>query len=367
MALCRRQGLEYPAWHWSSQLITIAGGLDGSLGAQVVCRHVGREFMHLLFVLKGAKSHALSRWPSFWETVGNMFRFVEKMAFIIGGAMIRRCHRRFLLHDSRQLFQVQKLRAYGSPCCFSCAFQVSYDGSWSLDALSARFSSRGYRVLMMTEHDPVLRRIGWPVSSGVFRCEFRQDPGDAWLEYSDATNRVHVLCGPRPFLGEGLPTGEMLEAVKAASGLAVLAHPSRREAWKSFEPTWADRCWESKSGIGSMTAGAKWTAPALLATSGAIPFVGLDFHTVRQSFRWDGTGCSGRRLGGNSARFLEIAPLRRSSVWPSVEPEHGSQGPACPERGRAKQTDGASLRKYSRELKSDVRRQPNRYDPPRSR
>jgi hypothetical protein len=76
MALCRRQGLEYPAWHVELAIDDQSrGGLNGSLGAQVVCRHAGREFMHLLFVLKGAKSHALSRWPSFWKTLGNMFRF----------------------------------------------------------------------------------------------------------------------------------------------------------------------------------------------------------------------------------------------------------------------------------------------------
>jgi hypothetical protein len=163
----------------------------------------------------------------------------------------------------------------------------SYDGSWSLDALSARFSSRGYRVLMMTEHDR-----GFTADRLV---EYRAACSDAssdkilvmpGMEYSDATNRVHVLVwGPVPFLGEGLQTGEMLEAVKAASGLAVLAHPSRREAWKSFEPSWADRLlgieiWNRKYDGWAPSR----TAPALLATTGAIPFVGLDFHTVRQSF-----------------------------------------------------------------------------------
>jgi hypothetical protein len=163
----------------------------------------------------------------------------------------------------------------------------SYDGSWSLDALSARFGSRGYRVLMMTEHDRGFtadrlveyRAACSKASSGKILVM----PG---MEYSDATNRFHVLVwGPVPFLGEGLPTGEMLEAVQAASGLAVFAHPSRREAWKSFEPTWADRLlgieiWNRKYDGWTPSR----TAPALLGTTGAIPFVGLDFHTVRQSF-----------------------------------------------------------------------------------
>jgi hypothetical protein len=40
----------------------------------VVCRHAGRELMHLLFVLRGPRSRALSNWPSFWKTVGKVLR-----------------------------------------------------------------------------------------------------------------------------------------------------------------------------------------------------------------------------------------------------------------------------------------------------
>jgi hypothetical protein len=163
----------------------------------------------------------------------------------------------------------------------------SYDGSWSLDALSARFIRRGYRLLMMTEHDrgftadrlEQYREACSQASSNKILVM----PG---IEYSDATNRIHVLVwGPVPFLGEGLPTSEMLEAVQAANGLAVLAHPSRRDAWKSFEPSWADRLlgievWNRKYDGWAPSQ----TAPALLRTAGAIPFVGLDFHTQRQSF-----------------------------------------------------------------------------------
>ena len=119
----------------------------------------------------------------------------------------------------------------------------SYDGSWSLEALSAKFGRRGCRIVMMTEHDrgfttsrlDQYRKACNQASS----AEMFVLPG---IEYSDATNRVHVLVwGPVPFLGEGLPTGEMLDAVHGAGGVAVLAHPSRRDAWKSFESSWADR------------------------------------------------------------------------------------------------------------------------------
>src|SRR5580765_6217960 len=95
----------------------------------------------------------------------------------------------------------------------------SYDGSWSLAALSAKFAQRGCRVLMMTEHDrgftagrfDEYRRACADASSGKILVV----PG---IEYSDAANRVHVLTWGVPFLGEGLPTSELLEAVKAAYG-----------------------------------------------------------------------------------------------------------------------------------------------------
>ncbi|SRR6266851_5134239 len=163
----------------------------------------------------------------------------------------------------------------------------SYDGSWSLEDLSAEFGGRGYRVLMMTEHDRGFtgERLEQyrEACSKASTPEILVMPG---IEYSDAANRVHVLVwGDVPFLGEGLPTLEMLEGVKAANGLAVLAHPSRRDAWKLFEPSWAERflgieVWNRK--YDGWAPGQ--TAPPLVQMSGAIPFVGLDFHTHRQLF-----------------------------------------------------------------------------------
>jgi hypothetical protein len=163
----------------------------------------------------------------------------------------------------------------------------SYDGSWTLEALAERFSRRGFRVLMMTEHDRGF--------SAARLDEYREACARAssekilvvpGIEYSDASNRVHVLVWGRvPFLGEGLPTGEMLDGVRNADGVAVLAHPSRRDAWKSFEPSWGERLlgieiWNRKYDGWNPSK----TAPELLASTKAIPFVGLDFHTVRQSF-----------------------------------------------------------------------------------
>jgi len=75
MALARRSGFEYPAWAVESALAAtgtltdIPKEPDGSL----VCRHLGREILHLLFVLRGSKSKALTRWPSIWSALPQVF------------------------------------------------------------------------------------------------------------------------------------------------------------------------------------------------------------------------------------------------------------------------------------------------------
>lgn len=162
----------------------------------------------------------------------------------------------------------------------------SYDGSWTLEALGERFSSRGYAVLLMTEHDRGFTASRYEEFRHACACASTDKvlvmPG---MEYSDAANRVHVLAWGVPFLGEGLPTRTMLEAVRSSHGVAVLAHPTRKEAWRFFEPEWADRLlgievWNRKYDGWAPS----HTAPALVGCSNAIEFVGLDFHTQRQSF-----------------------------------------------------------------------------------
>jgi predicted metal-dependent phosphoesterase TrpH len=163
----------------------------------------------------------------------------------------------------------------------------SYDGSFDLGALSRKFSRAGYRVLLMTEHDRgfsadrlrQLRDLCVVASTN----DLLIIPG---IEYSDTANQVHILVwGNVPFLGEGLPTREILYQVKDAAGVAVLAHPCRKEAWKCLEPSWG----EALLGIEVWNRKYDGWAPSRMAQDlqrsiRAVPFVGLDFHTQRQFF-----------------------------------------------------------------------------------
>jgi predicted metal-dependent phosphoesterase TrpH len=164
---------------------------------------------------------------------------------------------------------------------------LSYDGSYTLEALSDKFSRAGYRVLMMTEHDrgfsPERLRQLRQLCDAASTRDLLVIPG---IEYSDASNQVHILVwGDVPFLGENLPTRETLHRVKEAGGVAVLAHPFRRNAWQCFEPSWG----EALAGIEVWNRKYDGLAPNRIARElqrsvGAIPFVGLDFHTQKQFF-----------------------------------------------------------------------------------
>jgi predicted metal-dependent phosphoesterase TrpH len=165
--------------------------------------------------------------------------------------------------------------------------ELSYDGSYTLEALSDKFSRAGYRVLLMTEHDrgfsPKRLRQLRELCDAASTSDLLVIPG---IEYSDASNQVHILVwGDVPFLGENLPTRETLRGVKEAGGVAVFAHPFRRNAWQRFEPSWGD----ALAGIEVWNRKYDGFAPNRIAqelqrSAGAIPFVGLDFHTQRQSF-----------------------------------------------------------------------------------
>jgi hypothetical protein len=68
LALARRLGFEYPAWAVAKVLDEQATLPEPPPYAELLCRHLGRELVHLLFVLRGPGSHA-GAWPGRRETL----------------------------------------------------------------------------------------------------------------------------------------------------------------------------------------------------------------------------------------------------------------------------------------------------------
>jgi hypothetical protein len=74
MALARRMGFEYPAWAVRAQLDDHFDPPAPPPREPILCRHLGREIVHLMIVLRGRRSKALTRWPSRASTLRDVLR-----------------------------------------------------------------------------------------------------------------------------------------------------------------------------------------------------------------------------------------------------------------------------------------------------
>ncbi len=76
MALARRMGFDYPAWaiHMLTDPNWHPLPPDTSTRS-VVCRHLGRELIHLAFVARGPRSSALTNWPRLGQTLQSVLSF----------------------------------------------------------------------------------------------------------------------------------------------------------------------------------------------------------------------------------------------------------------------------------------------------
>jgi hypothetical protein len=163
----------------------------------------------------------------------------------------------------------------------------SYDGKWQLSELGASFAKRGYRVVLMTEHDRGFdesRRLEHRLACQEASSEkILLVPG---IEYSDPTNVIHLLVwGDVPFVGSGVEPDRVLASVQEYQGIAVFAHPSRKEAWRRFDPAWTSQVfgiefWNRKT---DGWAPSKYAWPLLRMTN-SVAMAGLDFHDSRQFF-----------------------------------------------------------------------------------
>lgn len=163
----------------------------------------------------------------------------------------------------------------------------SYDGHWQLADIARLYGRWGVDAVMMTEHDTGFD----PARFDAFRAECaagstercRLIPG---IEYSSPDNDIHILTwGLTRFLAEHRPVTETLENVAAAGGVAVFAHPIRRDCWKKYDPAWTPllsgmEVWNRKSdGLSPGT-----EALRLMQETGLPPTVGQDFHRRKQFY-----------------------------------------------------------------------------------
>lgn len=163
----------------------------------------------------------------------------------------------------------------------------SYDGHWTLTALASFFERRGYDGMLVTDHDRGFteeRRLSHRCAcAAASSSSFAVIPG---IEYSDSQNCIHLLtCGDVPFQGENQPPLTVLKAVKKFGGAAVLAHPTRNEAWKHYSPDWTPllsgiELWNRKTDGWAPSREANW----LIEQTSQRPFFGLDFHRINQAF-----------------------------------------------------------------------------------
>jgi hypothetical protein len=80
LALARRVGYEYPAWAAARALDHTAPLPPSPPFEELLCRHLGRELMHMLFVLRGPGTH-VGQWPSRRATLRAMLASGDSTAW----------------------------------------------------------------------------------------------------------------------------------------------------------------------------------------------------------------------------------------------------------------------------------------------
>lgn len=213
----------------------------------------------------------------------------------------------------------------------------SYDGRWPLDRIARTYGRLGADAVLMSEHDSGFDPASFPdyraacAAASTSRCTLI--PG---IEYSSPDNDIHILTwGLTGFLAEHHPVMETLRAVRDAGGVAILAHPVRRDAWKQVRPDWLPllsgiELWNRKSD------GITWGTQALtlIRETGLPATVGQDFHRPRQIYpltqRFD---LSEKPADATALEADLVAELRAGRSRPMafgqlLDPSRVSPGPA---------------------------------------
>ncbi len=106
IALARRLGLEYPAW-------AVRAALDASFIPEqhqfnaMLCRHAGRELVHLLVVMHGPRGSRPPGWPGRWRTVRDVMRISRADSWYNW----RPGEPRFFVEDTLRTLQTQLSRS----------------------------------------------------------------------------------------------------------------------------------------------------------------------------------------------------------------------------------------------------------------
>jgi len=159
----------------------------------------------------------------------------------------------------------------------------SYDGSWTLTEIARFFGRLGADAVFMTEHDTGFDPERFP--EFIAECAEASKAGAVLvpgIEYSSPDNDIHILTwGLSRFLAEHRPVPETLEQVRAAGGVAVFAHPVRRDAWAQFDDDWVPylagiELWNRKSD--GILYGQE--ALDLIKRTGLPATTGCDFHRL---------------------------------------------------------------------------------------
>jgi hypothetical protein len=165
----------------------------------------------------------------------------------------------------------------------------SYDGRLPLWEVAALFSRHRFDAVFMCEHDRGFS--GERLSAYIEQCASVSDSDSSTLlvpgiEYADERDKVHIpVWGDVPFLGEGVSTGSLLQAVSERDGVSVLAHPRRHDAWKTVDQDWLRLCtgleiWTRKwDGWAPNPRACEWAAEA-----GLVGVAALDLHSSHQMF-----------------------------------------------------------------------------------
>jgi len=80
-ALARRMGFEYPAWAVEQSLDESFSPVPPERVGAIVARHMGRELVRALLVLRGSKGPSGQAWPGRLEALHDALRFGRSDAF----------------------------------------------------------------------------------------------------------------------------------------------------------------------------------------------------------------------------------------------------------------------------------------------